>query len=199
MLFLKLKTRSWEKDIALKLVAQDVSDQDIIRFQNEAKTIAKFGDIQILVDVYDFGFSDDNESQLFIAMEFIDGESLAELIEKNKRFSYLDLLPIVVQILDGLANAHNNDVLHRDIKPSNIMMLPNAKEEGYSVKIVDFGLAKTSIEEQKLTKTGVPIGTPNYISPEQVLGKKIDLRADLYSLGCLMYIMFNRTASIYWW
>lgn len=182
----KAEDKKLGKDIALKLVARDVSDKDIVRFQNEAKTIAKLRHPNI-VDVYDFGYSDENESQLFIAMEFIDGQSLAELIEENERISYLDLVPIIVQILDGLANAHNNGVLHRDIKPSNIMLLPTEKEEGYFVKIVDFGLAKTSIEEQKLTETGVPIGTPNYISPEQVQGKEIDQRADLYSLGCLVY------------
>ena len=182
----KAEDKKLAKNIALKLVAPEISGEDIIRFQNEAKTIAKLRHPNI-VDVYDFGFSDENESQLYIAMEFVDGESLAELIEENERISYLDLVPIVVQILDGLSSAHNNGVLHRDIKPSNIMLLPSDSEEGYSVKIVDFGLAKTSFEEQKLTKTGVPVGTPNYISPEQVQGKEIDQRSDLYSLGCLLY------------
>ena len=173
------------KDIALKVVSQDISNEYIVRFQNEAKTIAKLNHPNI-VDVFDFGFFESDESQLFIAMEFVNGESLAQIIEKNERLSYLDLVPIVVQILDGLSNAHNNDVLHRDIKPSNIMVNRNEKDD-VTVKLVDFGLAKIAEDDQKLTQTGATIGSPYYISPEQVEGKAPDVRSDIYSLGCLMY------------
>ena len=121
-----------------------------------------------------------------MTMELISRESMADLIKREGRLKYTVFSTLLEQILDGLSHAHANAVLHRDIKPSNIMLIWNENDD-VTVKLVDFGLAKFADEDQKLTRAGVPIGSPFYISPEQVEGKELDERADIYSLGCLMY------------
>lgn len=172
------------KDIAVKLINEQLSEEHIVRFQHEAKAIAKLKHENI-VEVYDFAQS--KEEMFYLTMELIQGESMADLIKRKGRLSYTSFATLIEQVLAGLSHAHANGVIHRDIKPSNIMLAWDENEQ-VKVKLVDFGLAKfIKKEDQKLTQTGAPLGSPYYISPEQVEGKQPDERADIYSLGCLMY------------
>ena len=171
------------KDIAIKLIGKHLLDKHIVRFQQEAKAVGKLKHRNI-VEVYDFGQS--KEGMFYLTMELIKGESLADLVQRKGRLSHSVFSTILEQILDGLSNAHANSVLHRDIKPSNIM-LTWKEDDHVEAKLVDFGLAKFVNEDQNLTKYGAPVGSPYYISPEQVEGKELDERADIYSLGCLIY------------
>jgi len=118
----------------------------------------------------------------YIVMEFVDGVNLKELLEKSPSMPIADLIRIAVQVCQGLEYAHNKNVIHRDIKPANIMI---NKER--MVKIMDFGLAKI-LSESEVEGTGVK-GTPLYMSPEQIQGKRVDHRTDLYSMGCTLYRM----------
>ena len=189
------------KDIAIKISNSELSASQVIRFQKEAIAIARLKHDNI-VDVFDFGLS--NENNFYLTMELLEGLSLKQLIKRKARIEQELFLNIVSQIIEGLCHAHKNEILHRDVKPSNIMLISKG-EEKYQVKLVDFGVAKfiderkavytdfgdnigpNTPEDQALTRTGTFIGSPYYVSPEQALGKKIDQRADIYSVGCLMF------------
>ena len=172
-----------DKIVAVKVLADNNEDL-ITRFHSEAKLSAKLSN-DLIVNVIDFGIT--RNSEPFLAMEYLDGESLKSRIERLGKIEVFDLLPIAINIASGLAHAHEHGILHRDIKPSNIMLI--VREDGTeSVKIVDFGIAKKfGLEEQKLTSTGAIIGTPLYLSPEAVEGKKVDVRSEIYSFGCLLF------------
>jgi serine/threonine protein kinase len=172
------------KTVAVKVLLPNAQAEAMIRFHREAKMAAKLSHINIL-SVYDFGQSEKGE--LYLVMDFLEGESLADLLNRVKRLDdLLEALNIFRQISAGLAHAHEQGILHRDIKPSNIMLTKDARGK-YIVKIVDFGLAKVEGAEQSLTTTGVRVGSPLYMSPEQCRGETVDHRSDLYSFGCLMY------------
>ncbi|MFQ5607725.1 MAG: serine/threonine-protein kinase, partial [Candidatus Zixiibacteriota bacterium] len=132
-----------------------------------------------IVVIYDFGSEGDVQ---YIAMEFLEGRTLEEMIKKKVNFNYKIVAKMIYQICSALQYAHDQSIVHRDVKPANIMVLPD-----YSVKVMDFGIAR--VESTSMTKTGVAMGTPNYISPEQLQGKKIDGRSDLFSLGIVIYEM----------
>src|SRR5262249_19817215 len=122
----------------------------------------------------------------FIVMECVSGISLREHL-RRQRLEPLEALRVSAQIATGLAAAHVQGVIHRDIKPANILL-----EDGLSrVKITDFGLARATIDNVELTSRHRALGTPAYMSPEQVRGETIDARSDLFSLGCVMYAMFT--------
>ncbi len=171
-----------QRDVAVKVLGDSADMDTAKRFQTEARATAKLQHENIL-QVMDFGETD---GRLFLVMDYLDGITLADLIREKKRVAPEVAIPIFLQICDGLAHAHKKGVLHRDIKPSNIMLIET--ESGWIVKIVDFGIAKISTNaDQKLTTTGTVVGSPLYLSPEAGLGKKCDLRSDIYSLGCLMF------------
>jgi hypothetical protein len=131
---------------------------------------------------------EEHEGYPILVMEYIRGRSLRQRIHENAPLALVDLLRISAQIAAGLAAAHAQGVIHRDIKPANIML-----EDGIErVKIADFGLARVAIDNAELTSQGHAVGTPAYMSPEQVLGRPIDARSDLFSLGCVMYAMVAR-------
>ena len=121
----------------------------------------------------------------FLVMEFVGGRSLSDRIHSDAPLSCLDALRISVQIASGLAAAHSQGIIHRDIKPANIMLEDSIER----VKITDFGLARVMMEQSELTSQGGVVGTPAYMSPEQVNGEPLDQRSDLFSLGCVMYAM----------
>src|SRR5205823_1838085 len=121
----------------------------------------------------------------FLVMEFVGGRSLMDRIRSDAPLKPIDTLRISAQIASGLAAAHQQGVIHRDIKPANIMLEDSIER----VKITDFGLARVSMEQSDLTSQGVVVGTPAYMSPEQVNGEPLDSRSDLFSLGCVMYAM----------
>lgn len=172
------------KDVAVKLLLPSLRPETMVRFHKEARTAAKVDHPNVL-KVLDFGQSPTGE--LYLVMDYIDGISLEELIKTSGRLQLKTAIEIFSQICDGLQHAHSQDVLHRDIKPSNIMLAPRS-DGTYQVKIVDFGLAKLESDDQKLTTTGVRVGSPLYMSPEQARAEEVDHRSDIYSLGCLMFV-----------
>ncbi len=159
------------------------------RFQQEAKAASILNHPNIIT-VHDCGVTHDNHA--FLVMDYIDGTSLADVLEQQFKIAPERAIPIFIQTCDALAHAHVHGIIHRDLKPSNIMLLKEG-DQTYVVKIVDFGIAKlldtTDIGEgnQHLTQTGDVFGSPLYMSPEQCTGNQLDKRSDIYSLGCTMY------------
>lgn len=176
------------KDVAIKVLKEGMPASTIVRFQQEAKAVGKLKHSNI-IEVYDFGISDDSP---YLVMELLSGQSLAEFM-KSPAWSQLkltELIEILLQVARGLYHAHGNGILHRDIKPSNIMLRDfSDKQESFKVLLVDFGLAKVDVDkdEQSITSTGATIGSPLYMSPEQVSAKEIGAASDVYSLGCVIF------------
>ena len=178
------------KELALKTIHKSfLSEITVKRFEHEARAAFAVNHPNIIA-VNAYGLLDDQTP--FLAMEIVDGETLAELLQDSGPLPMAAALPIIIQVCFGLAHAHNNGVVHRDIKPSNIMILKGMElgTEG-SVKILDFGIAKFSHRDggeiQALTKTGEIFGSPLYMSPEQCMGSQVDFRSDIYSLGCVIF------------
>lgn len=153
------------------------------RFTIEARAAGGLNHPNI-VTIHDIGRSGD---LAYLAMEFLDGRELKELIVSGE-LTTDRALDIAAQAADGLAYAHEHDVVHRDIKPANIMILRDGR-----VKITDFGIARMRSADVR-TQTGVVLGSPRYLSPEQVLGKRCDARADTFSLGVIIYEMVTKQA-----
>ena len=153
------------------------------RFRNEAKLMASL-DHPNITKVIDF---DEQPQQLSIVMEFLNGEDLDQKIKRNGPLSEKEISDIFSQTLSAFQYAHEKGIVHRDIKPSNIYILSNGH-----VKILDFGIAKLFGQGNEMTQTGTQMGTPIYMSPEQVKGdKSIDHRSDIYSLGATMFFAIN--------
>lgn len=182
--------------LALKVLDSDgLTSVAIRRFQQEAKVIVSLEHHNI-VTVHDFGVIGDRFP--FFTMDYLEGQSLAEILTKKGTFSAQDALPIIKEVCAGLSHAHAQGIVHRDIKPSNIMILDDPNHpKNKRVCLVDFGIAKFSstsgAEEQSLTKTGEVFGSPLYMSPEQCAGEPVDARADIYSLGCVLFEMLSGT------
>lgn len=179
-----------DKQFALKTIIKgQLSEVKIRRFQQEARAVFAL-DHPNIVSVKDFGIIE--EMTPFLVMELLDGENLSERLKRSGRLSITEIIPIFVQTCFGMGYAHDQGIVHRDIKPSNIMLLNGIASgaEG-SVKIVDFGIAKFAQSDggdiQALTKTGEIFGSPFYMSPEQCAGERVDHRADVYSLGCVLF------------
>ena len=169
-----------ERFVALKLMSPQllVDESASERFLREARSAAKINHPNV-VSVYGVG---DTKGLPYLVMEFVEGESLESKLEAPNTFS--EVLNLSVQILNGLAAAHQHNVLHRDIKPANVILDRNSNQ----AKITDFGLA-CSVEGSNLTRTGLLVGTPEYLAPEQALGARSDVRSDLFSVGVVMYAM----------
>jgi len=166
--------------VAIKVLRQDrvTSEAFVTRFLKEARAIGRLSHPNI-VAVYDVG---EDQGTIYLTMEYIEGRSLAEII-KEKKVNVHELKEWTIQIADALNYAHNKGIVHRDIKPSNIIV----QKDGH-IKITDFGIAH--IEDPNAlqqTQAGEILGTPAYMSPEQVLGEKVDGRSDLFSLGIILY------------
>lgn len=172
------------RDVAIKVLLSYDSPAEIRRFQNEAKIVARLSHPNI-VQVLDFGQSEDGS--LYLVLEYVEGESLAGILAREKSLSAESALPLIRQICEGLAYAHDNGVCHRDIKPSNVMVV-EGEDGGSLVKLVDFGIARSNRDEaQRLTMAGAAMGSPLYMSPEGGRGEHTDARSDIYSLGCLIF------------
>jgi serine/threonine protein kinase len=186
----KVKQVFLGQEFALKVLdLHKKSDVTVRRFQLEAKTAAQLRHPN-LIEVHDFGLLTDE--QPYLLMDFADGVTLGQYLKKTGPLPVDYVVALAVQIAFGVIYAHDKGVVHRDIKPANIMLLdPKNKPTEGSVKIVDFGIAKLMQSEdgeiQALTKTGEIFGSPLYMSPEQCKGSGIDLRSDIYSLGCVMF------------
>lgn len=179
-----------DKVVAIKVLKEEYTSQSkiFLRFQQEARTTSHLSHENI-ASVHDFGLTEGGHP--FIVMDYVEGVTLAGLIEQMKVLPEDVALSIFQQIGRALVHAHENNVIHRDLKPSNIILQKRASGEWHA-KVVDFGIAKVMIESEddhspKLTQTGEIFGTPLYMSPEQCQGQKVDQRSDIYSLGCLMY------------
>jgi tRNA A-37 threonylcarbamoyl transferase component Bud32 len=161
------------------------------RFEREVGTIAEL-EHPNTIQVYDFGVAGDGI--LYIVMEFLHGKSLADLIEKEGALMPERAQAILEQICGSLEEAHARGIVHRDLKPDNVVLVERAGKKDF-VKVLDFGIAKRSREEdkeeQKLTQQGMVLGTPPYMSPEQFTGNPIDLRSDVYSLAVMAYEMLS--------
>ena len=171
-----------DKKVAIKILHESYSANKnfIARFQKEAQILIKLDNPNI-VSVYDWGHSG---NLYFIVMEYVSGESLNKLIERNGHLSPKKTAAIACQVCDALAAAHSDNLIHRDIKPQNIIISDNDV-----VKLTDFGIAKMVADD--LTKTMSILGTSHYVSPEQAQGKILDYRSDIYSLGIVMYEMLT--------
>ncbi len=171
--------------VAIKFLNPSFSgDPDVVRrFLNEAKSYGQIGHPHA-VQLHDFGQDDDGN--LFISMEYIEGQDLKKVLEKVKRFSLRDALDIALQVCDVLGYAHDKGIVHRDLKPENIMLVKGLR--GYHAKVLDFGVARLMGEQgTRVTATGSITGTPRYMSPEQAEGRDADHRTDIYALGLVLY------------
>lgn len=179
------------RNVAIKMMPLQAGHtmQDMLRFQQEAKTISRLHHPN-LVTVFDFSTS---TMPPYLVMEYIEGSSLAEVISDDGALSLERGIKALRQICSALKHAHENGVVHRDLKPANIL-LEQTKDQEENVKIVDFGIAKIlqkdNVDVLDFTQSGEILGSPLYMSPEQCQGKKLDHRADIYSLGCVMYAIF---------
>ncbi|MEG0750547.1 MAG: Stk1 family PASTA domain-containing Ser/Thr kinase [Oscillospiraceae bacterium] len=172
-----------DRIVAVKILREEFLDNEelVRRFKNESKAIGLLSHPNI-VKVFDVNFSDVVQ---YIVMEFIDGITLKEYIDRSKPLSWKDTVHFTVQILRALQHAHDRGIVHRDIKPQNIMLLADG-----SIKVMDFGIARFSRSETR-TITDKTIGSVHYISPEQAKGDITDAKADLYSVGIMMYEMLT--------
>lgn len=187
-----------EKRVALKVLrAQYATRGDIVtRFQQEAISASRIKHPNVL-DVFDFGQLENG--CFFLAMEFLEGNDLADELTRRKVLDAATGIRISMQICRALAAAHANGVVHRDMKPENVFLQRTADGEEI-VKIVDFGIAQLRSKDElssaaqgkrRLTRTGMIFGTPEYMAPEQASGKHADSRADIYAVGIIMYEMFT--------
>jgi len=179
---------SMGREVAIKVVSPHlVSDGDVIkRFLREAKLASKLAHPNA-VGVIDFGQSDDGV--FFLVMELVTGRTLDQVIKTEKVFRPERIVRIASQVCDALEGAHALQIVHRDLKPSNIMLLAKGRD---LVKVLDFGLAKSVAPDQTsttMTNAGALLGTPAFMPPELALGQPCDGRADLYSLGCVVYLL----------
>ena len=147
------------------------------RFYTEAKAAGGLNHPNIII-IYDIGKSG---HLVYMAMEYIEGRELRELLAQGQPLPVVQAVDVAAQVAEGLAYAHQHQVVHRDIKPANIMITPQGR-----AKIADFGIARMRSSETR-TQTGVILGSPKYISPEQVVGKRADHRSDIFSLGIILY------------
>jgi serine/threonine protein kinase/Flp pilus assembly protein TadD len=170
-----------KEKVALKLLRPEITlDKEAVeRFSNELKLARKISHRNVC-RMFDLGRA---EGTTFITMEFVPGEDLKSFLHRAKQLSIGTAVSIAKQVCEGLAEAHRLGVVHRDLKPGNIMI-----DKDGDAKIMDFGIAR-SLSGRGITGAGVLIGTPEYMSPEQVEGKDIDQRSDLYSLGVILYEM----------
>jgi len=157
------------------------------RFEREGKLTAKLNHPNI-VAVYDVGSIDGREP--YIVMEYIKGEALADRIHNGGPLDYDTTANIIIQICRGLEEAHSSGIIHRDLKPDNVLLQLKSDRPDW-VKIVDFGISNMIQGAKRLTKTGRMVGTPEYIAPEQLKDKPIDIRTDLYAVGIMIFEMLT--------
>jgi Tol biopolymer transport system component/tRNA A-37 threonylcarbamoyl transferase component Bud32 len=170
-----------KQEIALKLIKHEIAadKKTLERFSNELKT-ARMISHRNVCRMFDLS---ESEGDHFITMEYVSGEDLKSLIRRVKQLTTGTAVTIAKQVCEGLSEAHRLGIVHRDLKPSNIMI----DKEG-NARIMDFGIARF-LKEKGITGAGLMIGTPDYMSPEQVEGKEVDQRSDVYSLGIILYEM----------
>ena len=177
----KALDKKLKREVALKVLDKSSDNEAIQRFYLEAQAMKEM-DHQNVVHVFDFG---EQNGQLFIAMTYVKGISLADILEKQNKLPFEAIEIIIKQIARGLLYAHSKNIIHRDVKPSNIMITHDNR-----VYIMDFGISYIQeMEKEHLTKTGMTMGTPEYMSPEQCHGDEVTIQSDIYSMGVILYEM----------
>lgn len=187
-LVFKVRHPHLQKVMAIKMLqACELKDNAIARFEREAQIISRL-DHPNIVTVSDFGVTENR--QPYMVMEYIAGKSLDAILEEKEELPLAEMLDILDPVCSALAYAHKNEILHRDVKPGNIM-LKSIDGSAPIPKILDFGLARLRTSEMEkapaLTQANVAMGSPPYMSPEQVRGSKLDERSDIYSLACVIF------------
>lgn len=173
------------RDVAIKTLRYEEVDDDQLkeiksRFFREAEAAGKLNHPNI-VKIFDVG---EDQEIAYMAMELLNGTDLIKFCAKNSRLPFSEILKVIVSVAEALDYAHVNGVVHRDIKPANIMLLENKE-----IRVTDFGIAR--VMESSKTQTGAVLGTPSYMSPEQIAGKKVDGRTDLFSLGVVFFELLS--------
>ncbi len=187
----KAKDPLIDREVAIKTInlslAQEEREEFEARFYQEAKAAGRLSHPNI-VTIYDVGRSGDIA---YIAMEYLHGRELRDILNDNKTLPIDQVLDITSQVALGLSYAHEHGIVHRDVKPSNVMVI----RDGH-VKITDFGIARMASAAVR-TQTGMVLGSPKYMSPEQVMGKLTDQRSDIFSLGVMLYEMLTGQAPFH--
>jgi len=177
--------RFLDREVAVKVLRADAAEEtrSVARFLQEAKRTSSLTSPNT-VRVTDFGVT--SEGSLYLVMELLVGRSLAAILASERKLDWLRMFGFAVQVCNSLAEAHEKGILHRDIKPDNIFIATDAAGRE-TVKVLDFGISKWAEANESITFTGTICGTPEYISPEQARGQDVDGKADIYSLGAVLY------------
>ena len=188
----KARHLTMQNEVALKIMRRELSrDMSAVRrFYQEARASAQLRHPNT-IRVHDFGASE--EGLLYLAMEYLKGEPLADMVRRQGPLTPAAAVAIARQVCGALDEAHDHGMVHRDLKPDNIFLTQVHRMEGF-VKVLDFGIAKvldTRAGVESLTSTGLVVGTPKYVSPEQAQARLVDRRSDLYSLGVILYEMLT--------
>ncbi len=179
----KVRDKTLDEEMALKILKPEIAaNKDIIeRFKNELKFARKIAHRHVC-KMYDLN---EEEETPYITLEYVKGEDLKSFIRKKEKLKEKEVIAIAKQVCEGLAEAHELEVVHRDLKPQNIMI-----DDRGRAKVMDFGIAR-SVEAPGATQSGVMIGTPDYMSPEQAEGEEADQRSDIYAMGIILYEMIT--------
>ena len=179
----KAVDQTLDREVAIKVLNPDLTDADVLkRFRGEAVTLARLNHPGIAT-IYELHHQQDDE--LLMVMEFVRGETFHDLSDRLGPLAPPQAAHLCIQVLDALGHAHRGGVVHRDLKPANLMIT-----DGGAVKVMDFGIARV-LGTEHFTHGGYMMGTPAYMAPEQVLGREIDGRADLYSVGVVLYRLLS--------
>jgi Protein kinase domain len=180
-----------EREVALKTLhnelPEDVIDEVRVRFLREARSAGRLNHPNI-VTIFDVGQEGD---AAYIAMELLEGPSLHQMLKERQRIPFYTAADIIAQVADALHHAHGFSVVHRDVKPANVVVAPSGR-----AKLTDFGVAYVPASD--VTQTGSALGSPRYMAPEQVLGQPTDARADIFSLGVVLYELLTRRTPFEW-